>query len=115
MHIKENVSGYSDALLCEAEELALPRDAITMAGVYRLRVPEVFSVNERRMEMTEIVPVPPTDALLRKLRAGLACIHNLSQHCFGFYRHNYIGMNLQRNCESNDWGSFSWNTGSAIR
>ena len=40
--IKKNDSRYGDALACEAEGLALLREAITMASVEGVRVPDVF-------------------------------------------------------------------------
>jgi fructosamine-3-kinase len=109
MHSKANESGYADALFREADGLALIRKAIEKAGVAGVRVPEVFSVSEDRLEMTKIVPSPPSDTLLRTLGKGLARLHDLPQPCYGFHRDNYIGLNPQQNVESDDWGDFFLN------
>lgn len=106
MHTKENDTKYSDALFCEAEGLELLGDAVTMAGVKGVRVPEVFSVSETRLQMTEINSSPPSDTQLQALGKGLALIHNLRQSHVGFHRNNYIGLNPQKNCESDNWGDF---------
>lgn len=106
VHIKINGSRYADALLCEAEGLELLRDAVAMAGIEGIRVPEVFSVSEGRLQMTEIDAFPPSGTLLQALGKGLALIHTLPQSHFGFYRDNYIGLNPQKNCISDNWGDF---------
>lgn len=106
MHTKENDTRYSDALFCEAEGLELLREAVAMAGVKEVRVPEVFSVSETRLQMTEIKPSSPSDTLFQALGKGLALIHSLPQSHFGFHRDNYIGLNPQKNCESDNWGDF---------
>lgn len=106
VHTKKNESRYADSLFREAEGLELLRDAITMAGISGIRVPEVYSVSESQLEMTGIVPFRQSDTLLKKLGQGLARIHELPQNCYGFHRDNYIGLNPQRNRESDDWGEF---------
>lgn len=106
VHTKENETGFGDALECEAEGLKLLEAAIITAGVKGVRVPEVFEVNERQLSMTSIVPSLPSDALMEKLGAGLARIHDLPQSSYGFYRDNYIGLNPQPNGESDHWGRF---------
>lgn len=48
------------------------RNALKIAGVSTVRVPQVYSANEERMEMAAIVPKRQTDDLLAKLGEGLA-------------------------------------------
>lgn len=106
MYIKKNETGFADALICEAEGLELIRNAIEQAGVTGVRVPDVYSVSEERMEMAAITPVRQNDALLQQLGGGLAAIHQLPQASYGFVHDNYIGLNRQKNRESDDWGAF---------
>jgi hypothetical protein len=49
----------------------LLREAITMASVEGVRVPDVFSVNEHQLRITAVDPSPASDSLLRKLGEGL--------------------------------------------
>lgn len=106
MHTKRNDTRYSDALLCEAEGLELLRDAVTTAGVKRVRVPEVFSVSKTRLQITEINSSAASETLFQALGKGLALIHNQPQSHVGFHRDNYIGLNPQKNGESDNWGYF---------
>lgn len=106
MHTKKNETGFTDALFREAEGLELLSDAITIAGVSGVRVPAIFSVSEERLEMTAIVTMRHSDDVLRQLGSGLARIHALPQGGYGFNRDNYIGLNPQRNRESDVWGEF---------
>lgn len=106
MRTKENDTRYSNALFCEAEGLELLREAVAKAGVKEVKVPEVFSVSEARLQMTEINSSPPSDTLLKTLGKGLALVHNRPQSHFGFHRDNYIGLNPQKNCETDNWGDF---------
>ncbi len=106
MYTKKNETGYADALIREAEGLELLRDALETAGVTGVRVPRVYSVSEERMEMTAIAPHRQTDELLARLGDGLAAVHGLPQTCYGLAMDNYIGLNPQKNRETDNWGAF---------
>lgn len=106
VYTKKNETGYADALIREAEGLELLRDALETVGVNGVRVPRVYSVSEERMEMTAISPQRQTDELLTTLGKGLAAIHSLPQACYGYARDNYIGLNPQKNRETDNWGEF---------
>ncbi|WP_189574317.1 fructosamine kinase family protein [Marinobacter zhanjiangensis] len=106
MHTKKNETGFADALLREAEGLELLGDAITEAGISGLRVPEIYSVSEERLEMTAITPMRRSDDLLQQFGYGLAGIHGLTQAGYGFHHDNYIGLNPQKNRKSDNWGDF---------
>ncbi|MEP4548177.1 MAG: fructosamine kinase family protein [Saccharospirillum sp.] len=106
MHTKRNDTRFANALYCEAGGLELLREAVTLAGVNELKVPEVFSVSEGQLQMTEVDASPPSDTLFRALGKGLALIHRLPQSHVGFHRDNYIGLNPQKNGESDNWGDF---------
>lgn len=106
MYTKKNETGFADALFREAEGLELLGDAITIAGVSGVRVPQVYSVSEERLEMTAITTLRQSDDVLQQFGHGLARLHNLPQGCYGFHRDNYIGLNPQKNHESDSWGEF---------
>lgn len=106
MYTKKNETGFADALFREAEGLELLGDAITVAGVSGVRVPQVYSVSEERLEITAITTLRQSDEVLRQFGHGLARIHDLPQGCYGFHRDNYIGLNPQKNRESDTWGEF---------
>ncbi|MFW5825160.1 MAG: fructosamine kinase family protein [Marinobacter sp.] len=106
MYTKKNETGYADALFREAEGLKLLHDAIEQAGVSGLRVPDVYAVSEDRLEMTAIAARRQSDNLLGQLGEGLAAIHSLPQRGYGFSVDNYIGLNRQLNCETDNWGAF---------
>lgn len=106
MYTKKNETGFADALFREAEGLELLGDAISRAGLNGVRVPDVYSVSEERLEMTAIVPHRQSDQLLHQFGRGLAAIHSLPQPLYGFHCDNYIGLNPQPNRESDRWGSF---------
>ena len=106
MFTKKNATGFADALLREAEGLELLGSAITKAGVSGVQVPRVYSVSQERLEMTAIMPERRSDELLRQFGRGLARIHDLPQGGYGFHRDNYIGLNPQKNQESDRWGDF---------
>ena len=106
VHTKINQTGYDDALFREAEGLELLRDALETGGVTDVKVPRVVSVTEKQLEMTAITPQRQSEALLVTLGRGLATIHNLPQSRYGLDRDNYIGLNPQKNIESDNWGEF---------
>ncbi|QSP93998.1 fructosamine kinase family protein [Marinobacter salinisoli] len=105
-HLKANTSGYSDALMCEAEGLESLRSALQLAGVSALRIPEVFSVSHRELAMTAIGSRPAREESLRLLGEGLARLHHIKQTRYGWHRDNYIGLAPQPNGWHQTWGTF---------
>ncbi|MDO3722068.1 fructosamine kinase family protein [Marinobacter sp. chi1] len=105
-HLKINTTGYADALLCEAEGLECLRSALTQAGVSTVRIPDVFSVSERGLEMSEISPCPAEERTLVLLAEGLASLHSVKQSRFGWESDNYIGLSPQPNGWHETWGEF---------
>lgn len=106
LYTKKNQTGFADALYRETEGLELLREAIAVAGISGIQVPDVHSVTDERMEMTAIASLRQTDELLRRLGQGLAALHGLPQEGYGLERDNYIGLNRQKNRQSESWGDF---------
>ncbi|WP_372748408.1 fructosamine kinase family protein [Litorivivens sp.] len=104
IHTKFNTTPYRDALLVEARGLEWLRRFLPEEKV---SVPEVVSVDERQLQLTEIRPtVNCSSELAIALAEGLAAMHRVPQPYFGFSENNYIGLNPQCNERYEDWGSF---------
>jgi len=106
MFTKHNTTGFTDALICEAEGLESLRTALEQAGVTDVHVPEVTRVDADILEMTGIRSEPATDETLSMLGEGLALMHRLEQDRYGWNRDNYIGLSPQPNRWSKAWGEF---------
>jgi fructosamine-3-kinase len=103
---KHNGAGYADALICEAEGLDSLRAALRDAGVFCIRVPEVRSVGETKMEIVAIDSGAATTATLQMLGEGLAQMHKAPKLQYGWGGDNYIGLSPQPNRWSESWGEF---------
>lgn len=106
MFTKHNTTGFTDALICEAEGLESLRSALVQAGVTDVRIPEVVRVDNSTLEITGIESEPATAATLSMLGEGLALMHRLKQDRYGWGRDNYIGLSPQPNRWSESWGDF---------
>lgn len=103
---KHNHTGHADALTCEAQGLEALRSALHDAAVCDIRVPEVLSVTESEMEITAIASGPASRATLEMLGEGLAHMHKAAWSHYGWDRDNYIGLSVQPNRWSRNWGEF---------
>ena len=101
--IKKNSSPFADALRREAEGLAFLRERLQQSPV---RVPDVYRVDDSRLEMSPIAAAPWTGHGWRRLGSGLAELHRTREPQFGLPADNYIGLNPQRNGLADDWGRF---------
>lgn len=104
--IKQNLSPNADALLREAEGLALLSQVLRDSGNDWLRVPDVFSVDEQELVLTAIDSRPAGRGHMHKLGEGLARLHRLRQPHYGFETANYIGLSPQPNHLADNWGEF---------
>ena len=100
---KHNHSAFPDALRREAEGLALLRRRLEDSP---LQVPEVFHVDDSRLEMTAIDPGSWCEDSWRRLGQGLAHLHHRRESGVGLPQDNYIGLNPQPNRDAGDWGAF---------
>jgi fructosamine-3-kinase len=105
--IKHNHSSHPQSLLAEARGLQLLKQWIDRAKV-PLCVPEVFEVNELSLTLNHIHATKATPALQCLLGDALAKLHNLEHTNCGLDENNFIGLNPQNNCLSNNWGQFFW-------
>lgn len=102
-YCKHNSSRYNDALVKEAQGLEVLRAALSDTP---LNVPEVFSVDAHKLELTAIEASAWSDVSWARLGSGLAELHRQQQPQYGSAEDNYIGLNQQRNGWSDDWGDF---------
>lgn len=105
-HLKQNTSGYADALMCEAEGLERLASALEEAGVTGVGVPNIYRVDETELEITAIQATGGTDSARAILGEGLARLHSLRQKAYSWGRDNYIGLSPQPNRWCNNWGEF---------
>ncbi|MGF2685713.1 fructosamine kinase family protein [Marinobacter sp. DUT-3] len=104
---KHNHSGYPNALIREAEGLALLRSELLNANqAETICVPEVYYVDESVLEMEAIAAGSSSDDALAKLGEGLATLHRVVQPFYGLEADNYIGLSPQVNGRFRNWGYF---------
>lgn len=105
-HLKHNATGFTDALICEAEGLKCLASALDEAGVTGIGVPDVYRVDETELEITAIRSSGGSDQARAVLGEGLARMHGLRQNAYGWGRDNYIGLSPQPNRWCDNWGEF---------
>ncbi len=101
--VKRNATAYSDALIKEAN--GLRRLDKTVDDAY-IKIPEVISVNESQLVITNIDRSQCSIRHSEQLGRGLAAMHKQQQDYYGFEEDNYIGLNPQINDSSASWGDF---------
>ncbi|KPQ00200.1 fructosamine kinase family protein [Marinobacter sp. HL-58] len=104
--VKHNTTPFPDALLREAEGLALLADTLGDAGVTAVRVPQVRSVSKQALVIPRISPGRATEESMAQLGDGLARMHAVRQKHYGLETDNLIGLSRQTNGVSDDWGDF---------
>lgn len=103
---KENTSGYTDALIVEAQGLERLRSTLIAAGIHEINVPDVQSVNEHTLMIERIHSSLGSAAQMAQLGRGLAKLHSIKQADYGLGYDNYIGLNPQKNEVTDNWGQF---------
>ena len=103
---KINQSRFKDSLICEAEGLELLKQIIDEQDIPHLKIPEVKFVNQQELQITRIESSSASNKQMRQLGRGLALLHNVPQKHFGFEKNNYIGLSVQGNVMSQNWGEF---------
>ncbi len=102
--VKHNTTPYPDILLREAQGIELLSQALAVNT--HLKVPEIFHADTRTLEAEYIGSIAPDAAHSCDLGRGLAELHSIPRSYYGLDEDNYIGLNPQKNCRSDDWGSF---------
>lgn len=103
--IKQNHSNHSKSLLAEAHGLEALRNTLIKCNS-KLKIPNVFQVNEQSLKLTNIVAMPPSPAMFKRFGHELAVLHEIKHSKCGFEKDNFIGLNPQINTISDNWGAF---------
>ncbi|WP_251359913.1 fructosamine kinase family protein [Kangiella sp. TOML190] len=104
--IKENTGAFSDALLKEAEALAVLDSAVKDLDACQIKIPRVLEVSEQQLVLQKIESRAASSEQMRLLGQSLARLHQVSYQDYGLDTDNYIGLNPQRNIMTNNWGEF---------
>lgn len=102
---KENYSN-NNSLINEAQGLELLRTNLKNLDENHIKIPNVFSVSKNLLEMEKIDISTPTSTQMEQLGISLANLHNLKFENFGFEHDNFIGLGIQKNVLTNNWGDF---------
>lgn len=102
--VKQNNSSFKDALLKEKDGLELLNKELKHNDY--IFTPKVFNVNENSLEIEKIDSIFPTKELSKQFGIGLAKLHKKTYDSYGYNTNNYIGLNLQKNSFSKNWGEF---------
>ncbi len=103
---KYNLTRYHNALIKEVAGLDSLRQVLNDSNNTYLNVPQVLGVSEAVLEMTAIEAQPASQAQMQGLGVGLAHLHQVRQLFYGLKEDNYIGLNPQINCLTDNWGMF---------
>lgn len=96
----------NDSLIKEAKGLNLiERTLISLKNTY-LRTPQIISVKKSELQIQYIRTVSSNKNSFEKLAIGLAKLHELNQELYGLDYDNFIGLNVQKNIISKNWGEF---------
>ena len=104
-HVKHSPLN-NDALLREADGLELLRSHIQKQSVRYLRIPKLLAVSSATLTMERVETNTASETQMKHLGTGLAMMHGADHGVFGFSRDNYIGLSVQHNVWSEDWGAF---------
>lgn len=106
MFRKQNQSEFSDAFFKEAEGLRLLEKTLSDANVSSLKIPEVYSVNSAELSLQKIQCKQADQTQMVNLGESLASMHKIQFDRYGFKHDNCIGLSLQPNVLSDQWGAF---------
>ncbi len=106
--IKENFTN-NDSLIKEVEALKLLEKTLDDSDINLIKIPKIYKYDKKHIEMEKINQSFPSKQQQELFAVGLARLHNIKQKQYGFYNDNYIGLNVQKNILSEDWGEFFYN------
>lgn len=93
----------NDTFIKEANNL---RQLAQYLDTNYIKVPEIINVSRESLELQRVFLKPSTPELMTKLGIGLAKLHQHTFVKYGFEEHNFIGLNVQKNILSDNWGEF---------
>jgi len=103
--IKENHFN-NNSLIDEVEALKLIQKTLDENNILEIKTPKIFSYDKNCIVMQRVNQTNPTSSQQTQLGIALAKIHSIKQKHYGFEHDNFIGLNIQKNSISNNWGEF---------
>ena len=71
-----------------------------------IKTPAIINVSREKLELQKVNTKPATNQLMTQLGIGLAKLHQQPFKEYGFESSNFIGLNIQKNVLSDNWGAF---------
>lgn len=103
---KYNPTAFKDYLLKEQAGLEALREHLKNTENKFIKIPDIYSVNERCLLLQSIHSLRPTPKNMTQFGQGLALLHKKAQDKYGFAQDNYIGLSIQENGLFDNWGQF---------
>ena len=105
MFLKHN-SFDNDSLIKEAKGLILLKESIAKTEACTIKIPQIYSVKKDKLKLQKIESFKPSKALLEEFGLSLAMLHMLKFPFYGLEYDNYIGLSVQKNRKTINWGEF---------
>lgn len=102
--IKHNHTQFEDSLLKEADGLKALSDALSPD--VKVITPKIYEVDENSMHLEKIYSASPSKEQYLTLGKELAKMHKRVYEFYGYAEDNHIGLSLQKNILSKNWGEF---------
>ena len=100
--VKKNYSD-NDSFLKEADDLILLAKNLDKSYI---KIPEIKSINKHELQLERILKEKPNKKQMQNLGTGLAKLHKIKFQNYGANEDNFIGLSLQKNGLSDNWGTF---------
>ncbi len=95
----------NDSLIKESKGLELLEE-ILLSSNSSIKIPRVYSVDRKELKIEKIDSKISTSQHMKRLGIELAKLHKIEFPDFGLSYDNYIGLNLQKNILTDNWGEF---------
>ena len=100
--IKKNFND-NDCLVKEANDLKLLQKYLDKSYI---KIPELKISTKHELQLERILKEKPNIKHMQNLGIGLAKLHKKKFENYGASEDNFIGLNLQKNVLSDNWGCF---------
>lgn len=93
----------NDTFIKEAHDLKLLEKHLDSNYI---KIPQVIEVTTNKLELQRILEQKPQERFMYRLGVGLARLHQQVFKEYGYEEDNFIGLNVQKNRLSDNWGEF---------
>lgn len=105
MFIKKNPFD-NDSLIKEAKGLELLKQYINESSNYNLKIPKIYSCTKHELKLENINHKNASESQMKDFAIGLASLHKIRFDKFGLDYDNFIGLSIQKNTITDNWGEF---------